>query len=193
VNVVVGGAGDDRIIAGVGTNNLAGGDGNDFLTASGTGTLSGGAGDDSLEAVFGSHLTLMGGDGNDELAMSAGTVAYGGAGADMFSLHDHAGGVVGGSIPLIEDWTGGQDKLYLDSLHGTITAANYTEQTAPDYASALSLANALIATGARDVVAVQVGADVAIFIDSGRDNGTADDVIGLVGRTLNDISVTDFL
>src|SRR4051812_1953244 len=36
-------------------------------------------------------------------------------------------------------------------------------------------------------VAVQVGADVVVFADSAGNNGTADDAITLVGKTLADI------
>ena len=42
-------------------------------------------------------------------------------------------------------------------------------------------------------VAVQIGADVVVFADSGADNGSADDAVALVGRTLADISTANFV
>ncbi len=59
--------------------------------------------------------------------------------------------------------------------------------TAADYAAALSAANAKIAAGASDYVAVKVGADVIVFADSHHNNGTADAAVVLVGKSLSDI------
>jgi uncharacterized delta-60 repeat protein len=76
---VLGGAGDDRIGGGDGTQILVGGPGND--------TLSGGGGTDALYGAEGNDK-LDGGDGDDYLEAGAGhDLLFGGAGADqLFAL-----------------------------------------------------------------------------------------------------------
>ena len=69
-----------------------------------------------------------------------------------------------------------------------MNGTNYTEITASTYDEALAAAGGLIAAGTINFVAVQVGADVVLFVDTANNNGTADDAVVLVGRTLADIS-----
>lgn len=90
---------------------------------------------------------------------------------------------------MIFDWSPGD---ILDAPGIVVNPSTYAEISAPDSGTAQSLANAAIAGGI-DVVAIQVGADVIVFFDSGNNNGTADDVVVLAGRTLADVDVGGFV
>ena len=61
------------------------------------------------------------------------------------------------------------------------------------FVEAKAIADAQIAGGIVNVVAVQVGADVVVFGDSSGDDGSADSAVVLVGKTLNDISVANII
>jgi len=74
-----------------------------------------------------------------------------------------------------------------------VSAGDYLETTAADYASALSQANTAIGSGAYNFVAVAVGADVVVFADSAANNGGADDAVVLQGRSLADIGVSNIV
>ena len=54
------------------------------------------------------------------------------------------------------------------------------------------LADIQISAG-NNYVAVRVGGDVVVFVDSGNNNGTAEDAIVLVGRTLADVEPANFV
>lgn len=67
---------------------------------------------------------------------------------------------------------------------------NYIELTASTYDAALILANTQIANG-NNYVVIQVGSDTVVFVDTAGNNGTAEDAVVLVGRTLADISAAN--
>ena len=94
-----------------------------------------------------------------------------------------------GFLDQVTDWQTG-DSLTFGGATGTIT--NYLESSATDYAAAQTFANAQINGGVVDYVAVQVGTSVVVFADSGNNNGTAEDAVVLVGRTLADIDFGNF-
>ncbi|MFM6310156.1 MAG: M10 family metallopeptidase C-terminal domain-containing protein, partial [Dolichospermum sp.] len=101
----IGGAGNDSLTGGTGSNTLTGGAGNDSLTGgTGNDTLTGGAGND----------TLIGGAGSDNLT--------GGAGNDIFrytALTDSNADTLTGAdltFDTITDFTKGQDKIDVTGL-----------------------------------------------------------------------------
>uniref|UniRef100_UPI00398304FD hypothetical protein n=1 Tax=Phenylobacterium sp. TaxID=1871053 RepID=UPI00398304FD len=101
--------------------------------------------------------------------------------------------VVGNSSTAIGVWDIITDWNDTDTIDFQgIVAGSYAEATAADFTAAVTLANAAIA-GGTDVVAVQVGADVIVFADSANNNGTADDAVALIGRTLADIDSGSFI
>jgi Ca2+-binding RTX toxin-like protein len=161
-----------------GNDTLLGGDGGDILR--------GGAGNDSLD----------GGAQNDTLHGNADVdTMAGGAGADFFYFNGVGqSSTTAGSLDRITDWDGTQDRLWFVTTAGTFnTGENVTygsESTATDYATALASANTTL-DGVTDVVAVQIGSDVVVFADVDGD-GSADNAVALVGRTLNDISSQNF-
>ncbi|MDP3175098.1 MAG: calcium-binding protein, partial [Phenylobacterium sp.] len=170
INVGDGGVGDDTITGDADRDSITGGDGGDILLGgAGTDTISGGAGNDTLNS----------GAGKDQLT--------GGAGQDRFVFGLGDSGSTVGSFDLINDWEA-TDRL---SFPGA-ASLNYTESTQADFATAETFANAQIAGGAA-VVAVQVGTDVVVFADTGGNAGTYEDAIVLVGRTINDISSTNYV
>ena len=67
--------------------------------------------------------------------------------------------------------------------------------TASTFGGAITAANASTHIGADKYFAVQVGADVVVFVDNNGDHTItgADDAILLTGRTLADISATNFI
>lgn len=210
-STVYGGDGNDQIqaggTAGVATNHMVYGDqGNDTLgpLTDSTGVLSGGDGDDLIRIIqnaqFGvvSHGKLLdGGAGSDTLAARAGADTLvgglgadslsGGDGADLFVLDGAVQSLTFAAADTIGDWTV-SDHLRLRASIGT----GYAETTAADFTAALATAQAQIAAGQIEVVAVQVGSDVVVFTDASP--GTAVDTITvLVGRTLADISRDSFI
>jgi Ca2+-binding RTX toxin-like protein len=113
----------------------------------------------------------------------------GGAGGDAFYIERGDSGVTPGSLDQILDWDS-TDSLDFRGLPTAMDGANYLEVSASSYDAALASANTYIAGGAFDYVAVQVGSDVVVFADNNNDDGTADDAVVLVGRTLDDLSAT---
>jgi Ca2+-binding RTX toxin-like protein len=200
-NSLDGGSGDDTLLSIAGGDTLSGGDGNDALDASGFGhstapsTLDGGAGDDQLNGGAGADV-LIGGDGNDTLDGWGGAdTLTGGAGADQFQFYSTEASTAQGQLDTVLDWES-QDHLFFANADtgagvGAGTSANYVELTASDYASALAAANAQIHGGTIEYVAVQVGADVVVFADTFL-NHTAGSAALLVGRSLADISASNF-
>ncbi|ODT85662.1 hypothetical protein [Phenylobacterium sp. SCN 70-31] len=145
--------------------------------------LYGGVGDDLLNGAGGDDI-LDGGAGQDVLTGGAGAdTLTGGAGADRFDFMPTDSGVAAGRIDVITDW----DSLDRISISAPITGA-YSTATAASYDEALGLANQRIAAGTSDIVAVQVGGDVILFVDSLNDNGVADDAIRLANKGLSQIS-----
>lgn len=168
---LTGTTGPDDLKGGRGADSLAGGDGADRLRGeAGNDTLSGGGGDD----------TLSGGAGADRLT--------GGPGADLFKIT----GPVSkgpGDLDRVTDFTHGEDHLAFGD-HLALTEAAYATGTAATYADALTAATSRIASGAADVVAIQVGADVIVFADSEHHNHV-DAAVVLVGQTLANFGAGD--
>ncbi|PZQ63599.1 MAG: hypothetical protein DI570_08360 [Phenylobacterium zucineum] len=182
-------AASERINGDRGPGTISGLGGDDVLVALSAGdfTLNGGSGDDQLFGGNGRDA-LDGGDGNDVLEGGPGQdTLSGGAGADVFSW---AAGVPGGGVQdLITDWSR-EDRLSFGS--GGVLGAGYLEATAADYTAAKALADNAIAGGSVNFVSVAVGGDVYVFADSQNNNGQADDIARLRGRSLGDIDATNF-
>lgn len=192
---IEGAAGNDTLTGGSGDDNMDGGRGVDSLIGNaGADRLFGGLGSDSD--------SLNGGPGADTLAGGGGADALtGGAGNDAFLIGGPGFGPGPHPAPLpataagldhILDFTHGEDRIVFGP-HDAATAANFATATAADYTAALAAANARIAAGTSDYVAVKVGADVIVFADSHHDNGTADSAVLLVGKSLADIGYSDII
>ncbi len=67
------------------------------------------------------------------------------------------------------------------------------EGTESDFTAAKAYADAQIGGGIVDYVAVQVGAHVVVFADTGDDNGSADDGLVLVNASITAIDFTNFV
>src|SRR5690606_35113668 len=179
---IIGGLGNDNINAGDGADTVQGGDGNDTVDAAG--------GNDSVQGGIGGDL-ISGGAGNDTIDGGAGTdTLSGGEGADRFVF---ASGDSGVTLPLdrITDWDS-SDSLDFASLAAG-SSSNYLETSADTFEVAKQLADSAIGGGTVDYVAVQVGANVVVFADTAGNNGAAEDAVVLVGKTLADISFTNFV
>jgi Ca2+-binding RTX toxin-like protein len=163
-------AASDVITGGPLEDLLRGYGGDDLIrTGGGADTLDGGAGADTLEGGAGGDLIVTG-EGADLIII--------GQGASLLAAHD-----------VVTDWSSSDTVLF---AHPSGDSTAYAEGAAADYATATTFANTLIGSGAANVVAVQVGADVAVFADGADDNGTADDLVVLSGRTLADVSAANF-
>jgi len=131
----------------------------------------------------GAWMNIFAGSGNDTIVADTSPMRLsGGAGQDLFAL-------AAGATPTLVDWESG-DSLRFSTVAGT--AANYLEATRSDNEAA-DYANGQIASGAADYVAVQVGGNVLLFADARSDNGAADAVVTLPGRTLADISFANIV
>lgn len=189
-----GNGGHDTIQSSSGFASLAGNDGDDWLIlGSGGGSASGDVGNDTLVGVGGGD-TLVGGVGDDRLDAGAAGVGArntlsGGSGADQFVLSTSGdSGVVDTEYNVITDWQT-SDTLDLAGVGGG--GFDYFEMSAANYADALAGADANAVASARDsVTVVQVGADLVVFVDADNNNAV-EDAIGLVGRTLNDVSLAN--
>ena len=209
---LLGGAGDDRLVSGAAADTFDGGSGDDTVDYSGAAAAvtvnlqssSGGGGDTlfSVESAIGSAFadtltgtagasTLGGGGGNDLLFGAGGRdLLTGGAGSDTYAFARGDSGVTAGQLDVVSDWSSDD---FLGFANGAATTSNYVEASAASYAEALTLANAQIGAGAADFVAVAVGSDVVVFADTGGDNGTADDAVVLMGRTLADVASANLI
>lgn len=164
-----GAAATDHLKGDAGDDSLSGRDGDDRQSGGkGADTLDGGAGDD----------TVSGGDGADVLT--------GGPGVDVFKIDGSAKTLAG--LDKVMDFTHAEDRLVFDDAPAA-TAGNFVTDTAADFKTALTDANAKMAAGA-DFVAVQVGADVIVFADEVGDHHVESAVL-LVGKTLADIGAGD--
>jgi len=201
-----GGDGDDTIYADrAGDKLLEGGLGRDELqVGTGATTANGGAGDDFINTLQGSRSLLRGEDGADRLTgqgsdtLDGGTgddwidprggvdVLIGGDGSDTFHFGSFASQRVVGQIDRILDWSA-SDRIELENIFQS--QLRYDERTATDLASALGQFKNLDAS---TVVAVQAGSDVVVFCQFNISGFDAEPLI-LVGRTLADISVENFV
>lgn len=188
-DTMLGGDGNDsltsNVIGGASGASMDGGDGNDTIQGGqANDTLSGGDGNDSLSDLGGRNQVLDGGGGDDTISSSGGSnLISGGAGADKFIFG--ASSTAAGSVSAILDWDGSQDSLSF--LGVTPNPSDYTAITAPDYATALTMATTLTTVNHFRFVGVQVGPDVILFAG---DAGGPNSVVELVGRSLNDFSPT---
>ena len=181
-----GNLGDDTISGGGGADAIFGEAGNDRITlGDGGSTADGGSGADTITGGAGAD-TIIGGLGADDLR--------GGGGADRFQFSAGHSGTTEGTVDRILDWAGGRSGGPVDQIDfiglAAATPTTYLELTASSFGAARALADGQIAAG-NNYVAVQVGADVVLFVDSGNNNGVADDALILVGRTLADIDYTN--
>jgi Ca2+-binding RTX toxin-like protein len=164
-----------------GADVLTGANFDDLLRSyDGADTLSGGLGADTLDGGAGDDV-INGGAGRDVITT--------GAGADIVMVGLSHSGTTAATADSITDWNAA-DKLIFANVPAS--AAEYVANSAPDYAVAATYASGLIVSGAANIVAVQVGGDVVVFADSGANNGSADDVVILSGRSLADVSYTNF-
>jgi Ca2+-binding RTX toxin-like protein len=220
---IVGGAGADTLLGGQGNDFIAGGAGNDYLSGDlghdelhggeGDDTLLGGAGNDILQSG-GGHDLMLGGDGDDMIVVerSSGSVVDGGAGNDIIvsaaAGRDILTGGEGrdrfefatvsgpseGQDDVITDWQAGDQLHFPQVTIYSILPLSYSEFVTDSYAHALAIANEHIAGSGAVYVAAQVGADVIVFADTdGNHADGADIAVVLQGRTLADISLSDFV
>ena len=170
--ILAGTTGADTLKGGAGPDSIDGGDGNDFIDGAGGGdTLVGGAGDD----------TIQGGHGGDLLT--------GGAGHDVFLMTGCRVTASDASVDRITDFTHGEDTLGFGRQASLAGHAMWTG-TAGSYAEAFADAKAQIGSGAADIVAVQVGADLIVFADSTQ-HDHVDGAAILVGKTIADFGAFD--
>jgi Ca2+-binding RTX toxin-like protein len=162
-------SGDDVITGGPLDDLFRGYEGADAIaTGAGADTLDGGAGDDTVD----------GGAGGDVIAT--------GEGADVIVVGQ---GQSAGQADVVSDWSS-SDAIRFAHIAGDSSA--YVEETAADFGAAAARADQLIGSGAANIVAIAVGGDVAVYADSGADNGVADDAVILSGRTLADVGYSNF-
>lgn len=196
-DVLIGGAGADLLNGNLGNDTISGGGGadaifgeagNDRITLGDAGSAAdGGSGSDTITGGAGAD-TIIGGVGADDLR--------GGGGADIFQFSAGHSGTTEGALDRVLDWAGGRSLGPSDQIQfiglAAATPTTYLEMTASSYGAAKLLADGQIAAG-NNYVAVQIGADVVLFVDSGNNNGTADDAVMFVGRTLADIDYTSII
>ncbi|MBU2136012.1 MAG: hypothetical protein KKA45_07425, partial [Alphaproteobacteria bacterium] len=136
--------------------------------------------------------------GNDTIFGSAGVnILAGGEGDDRFVFRAGDTSSTTGSIDRINDFTSADDSI---SFGFAATATNYAEfgyatstyTYAYAYAQAFHDATALINSGSRDILAVQVGADVYVFADISSTNMVTG-TVHLYGVTLAGVEQTDFV
>ena len=158
--------------------NLTGGDGNDRLTGdAGDNVLEGRAGDDILE----------GGAGRDVLT--------GGANADTFRFAIYDSVALDNTDANLDVITDFESIDRLDFGAGT-TPATYREMTAASYVEAQALAVSGVSSGAvmKYYTAVQVGADVYVFVAGTTANSAgSENAVKLAGVSLASIDATNFI
>jgi Ca2+-binding RTX toxin-like protein len=164
-----------------GADTITGGPLDDLLRAyAGADTLSGGAGADTLDGGAGNDV-INGGAGHDLILT--------GGGLDTVVVGLGQSGATVATADSITDWNSGDLLLFANV---PASASEYAENSAADFTVATNYASGLIVSGAANVVAVQVGGDVVVFADSAANNGSFDDVVILTGKTLADVSYTNF-
>ena len=179
-----------KIFGGVGTvkvlaNIIEGSAGNDTINAS-TATVGQGIdGKAGNDVIVGSAFadTITGGLGGDKM--------NGGAGADKFVIGNTDSGLVIASADEITGFVSGSDTLSLGFVgDATAVTGNYVEAGAAvaDFTAALTAANAALATlagtsAATELYAVEWDASNGYLFNDTDGNGTADQVIVLVGIT----------
>jgi Ca2+-binding RTX toxin-like protein len=183
---------------------VQGGDGNDTITAGTVGSLiDGGNGADSITGSTAAD-TITGGAGDDIIVGHGGAdVLSGGGGSDTFKFAAADSLVSAGAngIVSITDWNN-TDSLQFTGGGGAVgTGVGFYHNdtlTASNFSAAMTTADTQInsAHGGTDkYAAVQVGANVIIFVDTTGDHHitSADEAIILTGRSLTDVLATDFI
>lgn len=193
---ISGDLGDDDIHAGAGDDTVSGGAGNDHLYSnSGSDLLQGGDGDDML-VIYGPGATLAdGGAGNDTIVSASAdqSVLFGGEGRDQFEFASSAAPGQGFD-DLIADWESGDRLHFAEVSIYSILPTSYSEFVTDTYEHALALANEHISAAGAHYVAAQVGGDVLVFADTdGNPSDGADVAVMLVGKTLADIGLQNFV
>ncbi|MFZ5719092.1 MAG: calcium-binding protein [Pseudomonadota bacterium] len=181
--------------------------GNDVIVGDGApGTLQGLAGDDTLIVNASGNFTLQGDGGDDRLFGGNGADSLsGGAGRDFIEGGLAQDTLAGGADADVFNWAGGQAGLNAtDSIvdwspedrlsfgNGGVIGGGYEEATAASLDAARIVANQAIGAGRANFVAVAVGSDVYVFADGLNNDGSADDMVALRGRTLADIDAANF-
>jgi Ca2+-binding RTX toxin-like protein len=141
--------------------------------------LIGGGGADNLNGGAGGDI-IIGGAGADILT--------GGAGSDLFVFESpNQSPALQGQMDTITDWQS-TDRLSFSPA----TGFGLAKITAIDFSLAQSMANAQIIQNNATYVAVAVGGDVIVFTNSQGLHAAADEGVILAGRTLADISASNF-
>jgi hypothetical protein len=181
----------DNIFGGAGVDTIFGDNGDDLITgAGGNDVLKGGAGKD----------TILGDAGNDTITGGADADSMGGgAGTDTFVIGTGETGITVATADSIGGFATGADKLKL-GLAGDATAGtgNYVEAgaAAADFTAALAAANTALAalngtSAATQLYAFQFDATNGYLFEDTNSDGTADQVIVLVGITNTGIGAGD--
>lgn len=220
---LIGGAGADTLLGGQGDDLIAGKDGDDYLSGdlghdeihagAGDDIVLGGAGDDTLNSSDGSDI-LKGGDGNDQIVVygrghaladgGAGndtivsaspqdSLLYGGAGADRFEFVSNT--PIGRlTSDAIGDWEA-RDSLHFAQVSiYSVLPRQYSEFVADNFDQAYAIANQHIMFTGAQYVAAQADGDVYVFANTDGDSSNGADVmVILVGRSLDDIGLTNFV
>jgi Ca2+-binding RTX toxin-like protein len=177
-DLAYGGAGDDKLTSSDGSDMLFGGDGNDLVVAYGRGLawMEGGAGNDTIVTATSDQALVSGGEGRDRFEFVARTAPHQGT--------EH----------IVADWESGDQLHFAEVRIYSILPRSYSEFVADDYAQALSIANQHIMFTGAHYVSAQVGRDVLVFANTNGDSGDGADIaVMLVGKTLADISLANFL
>ncbi|MDC0839635.1 Ig-like domain-containing protein, partial [Limnoraphis robusta] len=157
-DTIYGGEGDDLIFGNDGADLLFGGVGNDTIFGGpGNDTIIGGEGDDQIAGEVGDDL-LFGGLGADTLT--------GGSGSDTFAIAEGSGGGSVEEANVINDFTGGTDKI---GLLGNLTFEQLSITQSEENAG-----NAIIRNGSD-------GEFLAVLIGVNSNNLTASDFVPVVG------------
>ncbi|RAK63285.1 calcium-binding protein [Phenylobacterium kunshanense] len=172
-----GGAGDDTITGGDGADQMAGGAGADTFVVGDVASASDDASDDD------------GDDADDDDDDDDSDADVDDDDDDDSDDGDDSSESGQGDLDSILDFTTGEDTLdFGQGLTGT--EENFATGEAADYEAALAAANAAMADGTVDFVAVQVGGDVIVFADTDGVAGS-DTAVVLVGKTLDGVGFGD--
>ena len=198
-DILSGDLGDDELHGGLGNDTLTGGDGDDIVSGGfGQDLLTGGNGDDQLVSQGPEAATLSGDAGNDTL-VSGGAgfdMLYGGHGRDRFEFAAKITPDAGVEATIM-DWESHDSLSFAEvsilSDASGILPRSYSEFVATSYEQALRIANEHISAAGAKYVAAQVGGNVFVFADLGDPADGADVAVILTGRTLADISLSNFV
>lgn len=220
---VIGGAGDDTLLGGQGHDVISGKEGADYLSGdlgndeihagAGDDIVLGGAGDDTLNSSDGSDI-LKGGDGNDQIVVygfghalvdgGAGndtivsaspqdSLLYGGAGADRFEFVSNT--PIGRlTSDAIADWEAHDSLHFAQVSIYSVLPRQYSEFVADSFDQAHAIADEHIRFAGARYVAAQADGNVYVFADTDGDSSNGADVaVILVGRSLADIGLENFV